>query len=113
MTDIAKNDLYIKNLKELIEDRKKLLSDKFKQINNNISENKRLSDIFADNLPVYQNIIREKSELIEAFNNIVKYLDTIIEDKSIEKHKRQEAYREKKDIINIIKTQKKELKSIV
>jgi hypothetical protein len=113
MSDIAKNDLYINNLKELIEDRKKLLTDKFKEISKNIDDNERLSDVFVDNLPLYDNIIREKHNLIEAFNNISDYLDTIIHNKSIPKNKRQEAYREKKDIINIIKIQKKELKSLV
>lgn len=113
MSDIAKNDLYISNLKELIDDRKKLLATKFKQINKNISENERLSEIFLDNLPLYDNIVREKTNLIDALKNIVKYLDTIIDDKSIPKDKRREAYKERNDIMSLIKLQKKELKSLL
>lgn len=109
MSDIAKNDIYINNLKELIQNRKKLLHDKFKELNKNIKDNERLQDIFLDNLPDYENIVSDKKKLIHSLNNIVNYLDTIIEDKTLSKHKREDANREKKEIITIIKLQKKEL----
>lgn len=112
MSNIAKNDMYISNLKELIENRKKIFFDKFKEINKNSSENERLQDILIDNYYEYEKIIEEKNKLIDAFNHIVIYLDTIIEDNTIDKIKREEAYREKKNIMELIKSQKKEIKSI-
>lgn len=110
MSDIAKNDMYIYNLNGLIDNRKKLLIDKFKEINKNIYKNERLQDVFIDNYEEFDKIILEKIKLINAFTYVTAYLDTIIEDTNIPKDKREEAYREKKDIINIINSEKQKIK---
>ena len=110
MSNIAKNDMYINNLNELIDNRKKLLINKFKEINKNTSKNERLQDVLIYNQEDFNKIIFEKKKLIEAFTYIIEYLDTIIEDKNISKNKREDAYREKKNINNIINSEKQTIK---
>jgi hypothetical protein len=109
MAYIAKNDMFIEDIQDIIENRKKLLLDKFKELNKTMEENDNLINVYSDNLSYYETIINDKKKLIKSLNYIVAYLETIIDDSTIAKERREDANREKKEIIKLIEDKENEI----
>lgn len=102
----ASRDIYINNLNKIIQDRKNLLLENYKEINKNINKNDILTDVAEEYKMYFLNYLKE----CEALSKLSDYIDTIASDNVNNKHMINELKKEQNIIFREIKNIENKMK---
>lgn len=111
--NLAKRDKTIDFLKLQIEERKKMLFDKYKYFRQVTNQNEYIKGVLYDYQNYYQYIQKQKKQQIESYESIYNYLDNIIRQNNNTMQEINNALKEQNEILNKINNIKKELDDII
>jgi hypothetical protein len=100
-------------LKQQIQERKQLLSDKYKRLSLLSNQNEYMNDILYDYHNYFEYIQIQKRQQIEQYEMIYKYLDKIISQSNDTNNEITNALKEQDEILNKIEVIKREIQNIM
>ena len=95
-------DVVKKKLMLEINKRKEILKEEYKILQERKRENNFLEQVYDDYKNYFKLIVEEKQKQYEALQNISNYLDTLIEESKLTKHKLEELNNDKYKILGKI-----------
>jgi hypothetical protein len=110
---LAKRDKTIDLLKQQIQERKQMLTDKYKQLSDMSHQNEYLNGVLYDYHNYFEYIQIQKQQQIEQYEMIYQYLDKIIKQTNATNNEISSALREQDEILNKIDTIKGEIMEIM
>lgn len=110
---LAKRDKTIELLKQQIQDRKQLLTDKYKRLSQLTNQNEYLDGVLYDYHNYFEYIQIQKRQQIEQYEKIYQYLDKIIIQTNATNNEITNALREQDEILNKIENIKREIQDII
>lgn len=111
--ELAIRDQQIFQMKAELENRKKILCVKRKQLQQNSRENTVLNHILADYNKYNNHIISQKRQQIEYLNTLNEYINTITSNLLVTDHSLKESRLEQREILREISKIKSELDELV
>jgi uncharacterized protein (DUF3084 family) len=111
--DLVIRDKNIELLQLQIQDRKKLLLEKYKTINKIAQENEFLGDVANDYERYYNYIVEQKKQQIIAYENLLAYLGNLILNTALTTSSIENAKNQQKEILNKINYIKREINEII
>jgi hypothetical protein len=81
--ELAKRDLYILQMKTILQEKRKFLLDKYKDLSSTQKENKFLIDVVEDYIKYLKYIKEQKYQQYEALRIIAEYVERISNDTNI------------------------------
>ena len=81
--ELAKRDLYILQMKTILQEKRKFLLDKYKDLSSTQKENKFLFDVVEDYIKYLKYIEEQKYQQYEALRIIAEYVERISNDTNI------------------------------
>jgi len=111
--NLALRDNSIKNISCIINERKKMLVEKYKQLKKAKEENIYIEDIVDDYKQYYNYIIEEKTKQYEAMEILKKYLDNISIDIDVTEQQLNENKEDKKRLMREMKKIKNDLDELI
>jgi hypothetical protein len=109
MTPLSERDDNIQKVKNVIENRKKLLRDIYTGIRNSTEENRYLKGVVRDYTHYYANMKKQKEKQVEVLNKLLYYIDVILDNNKNTENILRQAQEDKKDIVREIKKIKREI----
>ena len=110
---LAKRDQKIYQLKEELENRKKMLCLKRNQLKNNLKENIFLQEVVEDYDSYNKSIVNEKEKQIVFLKMIHSYIDNISDELNLTDQKLKESKQEQRDILKEISFLKDDIDDLV
>jgi hypothetical protein len=110
---LAKRDLQILQLEKEIKNRKQLLVNKKKELEENYKLNHYLEGVKKDYNKYYESTIKEKQQQYDALMLLKQYLDDLISSESLAKEELRTAKHEQQTIIKEINKIKTELDDLI
>lgn len=111
--ELALRDMKIFQMKAEIENRKKMLCSKRKQLLQTKRENKFLVDVFEDYEKYNKQIVHENERKIKFFEQLHDYIDRITYDLKLTDNKLKESQMEQRDIMKEINILKSEIDDLI
>jgi hypothetical protein len=111
--NLATRDHKIFQMKAEIENRKKLLCAKRREIAKNIKENTFLKDVADDYNRYNAHIISQQKQQIEAFELLNRYITNITDELELADNKLKDSRLEQREIMRVIEHLKSELDNLV
>lgn len=111
--NLAIRDHKIFQLKAELENRKKILCMKRKQLKTNVNENSFLKDVMNDYEKYNTHLIGQKEKQIVFFQKLTQYIENITNDLQLTDSKLKETKSEQRDILKEISYLKNELSDLV
>jgi hypothetical protein len=109
---LGERDLCLLKIQNEIENKKQLLIKKKKDLDNKCKTNKYLREVKKDYAKYYDHIINEKQQQQNAFTQIKKYIDDLIETEQLINYQSIVAKYDQKQILNEIDKIQNELNKI-
>ena len=109
ITPLSERDAKIQKLKNVIENRKKLLREIYTGIRNSTEENIYLKGVVNDYTNYFDNIKKQKESQLDGLNKLNYYIDTILQNKKSSDDLLRQAQEDKKEILREIKKIKREI----
>lgn len=103
---LYEKDIKIQNLKNVIDNRNKLLRKNYKYINDCVKINPYLNNIIKDYKNYYTNIKAQKQKQLEHLNMLFDYINKTSQNNNLPKY---EIEQDKKNVLKEIKKIKKEI----
>ena len=110
---LAKRDQKIYQLKEELENRKKMLCLKRNQLKNNLKENIFLQEVVEDYDSYNKSIVNEKEKQIVFLKMLHSYIDNISDELNLTDQKLKESKQEQRDILKEISFLKDDIDNLV
>jgi hypothetical protein len=110
---LAKRDQKIYQLKEELENRKKMLCLKRNQLKNNLKENIFLQEVVEDYDSYNKSIVNEKEKQIVFLKLLHSYIDNISDELNLTDQKLKESKQEQRDILKEISFLKDDIDNLV
>jgi chromosome segregation ATPase len=107
--EIYKRDSKIKRLSDLISNRKKILRENYKTVQNSSNENAFLVDVANDYMLYYKKINDDKEKQLEYLTNLSIYLDELASDINNTKEMKMNIKNDRKEVMREIKKIQNEL----
>jgi hypothetical protein len=111
--ELAKRDLTIRLLKDEIACRKKILTNKIKEIYSVKDENEFLGEVASDYLRYRDYILKQKQEQYEALQFILDYINGITKNINTSEHILRESNYQQKMILGEISRVKREIDDLI
>jgi hypothetical protein len=112
MIPLAERDDKIQQLKNVIDNRKKLLREIYTSISKSTEENEYLNGVVRDYTNYYDNMKKQKEKQLDSLNKLNYYIDTILNKNNDNSSLLRQAKEDKKDIMKEIKRIKREIENI-
>jgi len=109
MSSLSERDSKIDKIKNVIENRKKLLREIYKGIRDSTEENEYLKGIVSDYKSYYDNMKKQKETQIESLQKLVYYMDAILQENKHNPDMLRQAKEDKKNILREINKIKREM----
>jgi hypothetical protein len=111
MSSLSERDIKIQKLKNVIENRNKLLREIYTSIRNSTEENRYLKGVVRDYTNYYANMKKQKEKQLEGLIKLEHYIDTILQKNSNNQSSSvlRQAQEDKKEIVREIKKIKREI----
>lgn len=110
---LAKRDKTIDLLKQQIQDRKNMLTDKYIRLNKLSNQNEYLEGVLYDYHNYFEYIQIQKQQQIEQYEMIYQYLDKIIKQTNVTNNEINNALKEQDEILNKIEAIKRDIQDIM
>jgi hypothetical protein len=110
---LAKRDKTIDLLRQQIQERKQMLSHKYKTLGKLSNQNEYLEGVLYDYHNYFEYIQIQKRQQIEQYETIYEYLDKIIRQTNLTNNEITNALREQDEILNKIELIKREIEDIM
>jgi len=110
---VAIRDRKISALQNQINDRKNLLVENNKKLQEFVDENEYLKEVVNDYNKYFEYIKEKKEQQVKAFDLIYKYLERLIKSNEYTEEEMINAIREQREILEQINTIKQELNDII
>ena len=110
---LAQRDIYILKIQEEIENKRRLLIKKKKELSNKNNENEYLIEVRAEYSKYYDYIIKEKEEQYKALILLQQYVNDLIETEEMVDSQLHNAKDDQKKIIKEISKIKRELNELM
>lgn len=82
MTNLAKRDKAIQTMMTELENKRQLLTNKYKTLHNSAADNSLLKDVLEDYLTYYNNVKKEKKKQYDTLNKTLEHIESIAADPS-------------------------------
>jgi chromosome segregation ATPase len=82
MTNLANRDKAIQTMMTELENKRQLLTSKYKTLHNSAADNSLLKDVLEDYLTYYTTIKKEKKEQYDTLNKTLEHIESIAADPS-------------------------------
>jgi hypothetical protein len=113
MMSIREKDDYFMNIQELIENKKNMLINKQRQLNNISNQNKFLNFVKDDYKRFYGHIHRQKQEQIKALGLLDEYIKDLTTSGQLTKYNIEDAKEEQRKILNEMRVIRESLDELI